>query len=171
MYRSGIVALSVAGVSLLGACGGGGGPVTPAPAAPQISSLTISPQSVFVAAGTTEQLSATATLTDGSTTPETTPREHSSGSKRRLGSISKRGDGYLRMLLVFGARALLWSANSAKRARRPLDALRAWALRVEARTCHNKAAIALANKLARIIWATWHRGQDFQLRAELPATA
>ena len=35
-----------------------------------------------------------------------------------------------------------------------MDALRAWALRVEARTCHNKAAIALANKLARIIWAT-----------------
>jgi transposase len=100
-----------------------------------------------------------------------TPREHSSGTKRQLGSISKRGDGYLRMLLVFGARAVLWSANSAKRAGRPLDALRAWALRVEARTCHNKAAIALANKLARIIWATWHRGQDFQLRAELPATA
>jgi transposase len=100
-----------------------------------------------------------------------TPREHSSGTKRKLGSISKRGDGYLRMLLVFGARAVLWSANSAKRAGRPLDALRAWALRVEARTCHNKAAIALANKLARIIWATWHRGQDFQLRAELPATA
>jgi transposase len=100
-----------------------------------------------------------------------TPREHSSGTKRNLGSISKRGDGYLRKLLVFGARAVLRSANSAKRAGRPLDALRAWALRVEARTCHNKAAIALANKLARIVWATWYRQQDFQLRAELPATA
>jgi len=51
-----------------------------------------------------------------------TPREHSSGTKRRLGSISKRGDGYLRMLLVFGARAVLWSANSAKRAGRLLFA-------------------------------------------------
>jgi transposase len=97
-----------------------------------------------------------------------TPREHSSGTKRRLGSISKRGDGYLRKLLVFGARAVLWSANSAKRAGRPLDALRAWVLRVEARTCHNKAAIALANKLARIIWATWYRQKDFELRTELP---
>ena len=99
-----------------------------------------------------------------------TPREHSSGTKRQLGSISKRGDGYLRKMLVYGARAVLWSAHSAKRAGRPLDALRAWVLRVEARSCHNKAAIALANKLARIVWATWHRGQDFQLRAELPAT-
>jgi hypothetical protein len=80
MYRSGIVALGVAGVSLLGACGGGGGPVTPAPAAPQISSLTISPQFVFLAAGTTEQLSATATLTDGSTTPETPVWSSSSSS-------------------------------------------------------------------------------------------
>jgi transposase len=100
-----------------------------------------------------------------------TPREHSSGTRRALGSISKRGDGYLRMLLSFGARALLWSANSAKRAGRPLDALRAWGLRVEARTCHNKAAIALANKMARIVWATWSKGKDFESRAELPATA
>jgi transposase len=100
-----------------------------------------------------------------------TPREHSSGTKRSLGAISKRGDGYLRMLLVFGARAVLWSANSAKRAGRPLDALRAWAIRVQARTSHNKAAIAMANKLARIVWATWYRQQDYQQRAELPVTA
>jgi transposase len=100
-----------------------------------------------------------------------TPREHSSGTKRNLGAISKRGDGYLRKLLVFGARAVLWSANSAKRAGRPLDALRAWALRVEARTCHNKAAIALANKLARIVWATWYRGQEFQARIDHPVMA
>jgi hypothetical protein len=90
MYRSGIVALSVAGVSLLGACGGGGGPVTPAPAAPQISSLTISPQSVFVAAGTTEQLSATATLTDGSTTPETPVWSSSSSSIADVSTLDTR---------------------------------------------------------------------------------
>src|SRR5207302_1616035 len=48
-----------------------------------------------------------------------TPREFSSGNIRRLGSISKRGDGYLRMLLVHGARAVLYSANAAQRAGRP----------------------------------------------------
>ncbi|MBS0377143.1 MAG: IS110 family transposase [Proteobacteria bacterium] len=100
-----------------------------------------------------------------------TPREHSSGLRRKLGSISKRGDGYLRMLLVFGGRAVLWSANCAKRVGRPLTALQAWALRLEARTCHNKAAIGVANKLARIIWATWSRERDFESSAEMVVPA
>lgn len=69
-----------------------------------------------------------------------TPREHSSGTIRRLGSISKRGDGYLRMLLVHGARAVLYSGAMALRAGRPLDALRAWGLRVRDKCGHNKAA-------------------------------
>jgi transposase len=94
-----------------------------------------------------------------------TPREHSSGTVRRLGSISKRGDGYLRMLLVHGARAVLYSADAAVRAGRPLDALRAWGIRVRARTTHNKAAVAIANKLARIIWASWRRQRDFEFRS------
>jgi transposase len=93
-----------------------------------------------------------------------TPREHSSGTIRRLGSISKRGDGYLRMLLVHGARAVLYSADAAVRAGRPVDALRAWGIRVRARTGHNKAAVAIANKLARIIWASWRRQRDFEFR-------
>ena len=93
-----------------------------------------------------------------------TPREFSSGSIRRLGSISKRGDGYLRMLLVHGARAVLYSADSARRAGRPLDALREWAMRIRARTGHNKAAVAVANKLARIVWATWYRQRDSEFR-------
>jgi transposase len=80
-----------------------------------------------------------------------TPRERSSGLIRRLGSISKRGDVYLRMLLTHGARSLLWNASS----RRHPDRLRAWALQVQSLRGHNKAAIALANKLARIIWAVW----------------
>jgi transposase len=100
-----------------------------------------------------------------------TPREHSSGTTRRLGAISKRGDGYLRMLLVYGARAVLYSGNAARRAGRPLDALRAWGLRVLARSGHNKAAVAIANKLARIVWATWYRQQDFHFREELAVTA
>ena len=93
-----------------------------------------------------------------------TPREHSSGDIRRLGSISKRGDGYLRMLLVHGARAVLYSGDASKRAGRPLDALRAWGMRVRDRSGHNKAAVAIANKLARIVWATWQHQKDFEFR-------
>ena len=86
-----------------------------------------------------------------------TPREHSSGLRRRLGAISKRGDGYLRMLLTHGARSVLWSAKS----REKPDRLRAWVLRLEQRRGHNKATIALANKLARIVWAVWRRDAEF----------
>lgn len=87
-----------------------------------------------------------------------TPREHSSGLRRRLGRISKRGDAYLRTLLIHGARAILWHA---KRMKQP-DRLRAWALRLEKTNGHNKAAAALANKLARIAWAVWKNDRDFE---------
>jgi len=83
-----------------------------------------------------------------------TPKENSSGSTRHLGRISKRGDGYLRMLLTHGARSLLRAAKVARQADRPVDALRHWALSLQARSNHNKAACALANKLARICYAT-----------------
>lgn len=82
-----------------------------------------------------------------------TPKEHSSGSTRRLGRISKRGDRYLRMLLTHGARAVLRSAVVARQAGRQVDGLKDWALRVQGRSNHNKAACALANKLARICYA------------------
>ena len=82
-----------------------------------------------------------------------TPKEYSSGSTRRLGRISKRGDRYLRMLLTHGARAVLRAATVAKQAGREIDGLKDWALKVQARTNHNKAACALANKLARICYA------------------
>jgi transposase len=91
-----------------------------------------------------------------------TPREHSSGSKRRLGAISKRGDVYLRMLLIHGARATLWHA---KRLKEP-DRLRAWALCLEKTVGHNKAAVALANKLARIVWAVWKYDRRFESVAQ-----
>lgn len=93
-----------------------------------------------------------------------TPRENSSGLRRRLGAISKRGDVYLRMLLTHGARAVLWKAK----AREVPDRLRAWILQVEQRRGHNKAAIALANKLARLVWTVWSRDEDFR---EQPAAA
>jgi len=88
-----------------------------------------------------------------------TPREHSSGARRRLGAISKRGDTYLRMLLIHGARAVLWHAK--RPSARPLDRLRTWALQLERLRGHTKAAVALANKLARIVWAVWTRGTSF----------
>jgi len=83
-----------------------------------------------------------------------TPQEHSSGASRTLGRISKRGDRYLRMLLTHGARSVLRAASVTRQAGRPLDGLRAWALVVQGRSNHNKAACALANKLTRICYAT-----------------
>lgn len=94
-----------------------------------------------------------------------TPSERSSGSVRYLGPITKRGDTYLRTLLVHGARAVLYSADAARQAGRPLDALREWSLRVLARAGHNRAAVAVANKLARIVWATWWRERDFRFHS------
>ena len=94
-----------------------------------------------------------------------TPREHSSGARRQLGRMSKRGDPYLRMLLIHGARSVLCHA---RRAKREPDRLRAWALeRAQARG-HNKAAVALANKLARIAWAVWRSERGYT--AMRPAT-
>jgi len=87
-----------------------------------------------------------------------TPREHSSGLQRRLGAISKRGDPYLRMLLIHGARAVLLHA---KKLTAQKDRLRAWALAREQARGHNKAAVALANKLARIVWAVWRNGAAY----------
>jgi len=91
-----------------------------------------------------------------------TPREYSSGNSRYLGRISKRGDRYIRMLLTHGARSVLRAATVAHRAGRPIDRLKSWALAVQARTNHNKAACALANKLARIAWAVWVKQEKYQ---------
>jgi transposase len=87
-----------------------------------------------------------------------TPRESSSGGKRWLGGISKRGDAYLRTLLVHGARGVL---SWAKR-RGPKGRLEEWALEIEKRRGPNKAAVALANKQARVVWAVWKRHQTFE---------
>jgi transposase len=87
-----------------------------------------------------------------------TPRERSSGLIRRLGAISKRGDVYLRMLLTHGARSVLWNA----RKRSTPDRLRTWALQVQSLRGHNKAAIAVANKLARIVWAVWRSDGEYR---------
>jgi transposase len=90
-----------------------------------------------------------------------TPKEYSSGSSRYLGRISKRGDRYLRMLLTHGARSVLRAAKVAEGAGREVCGVRRWALDVQGRTNHNKAACALANKLARICYAALRDKQPF----------
>ena len=93
-----------------------------------------------------------------------TPRERSSGMKQRFGRISKRGDSYLRLLLIHAARSVLGHASRAK----TNDRLRSWAVALRKRTKPNKAAVALANKLARIVWAVWSREGVY---VSTPATA
>lgn len=92
-----------------------------------------------------------------------TPREHSSGNARRLGRISKRGDAYLRMLLIHGARSRLAACKRIN----SKDPLHDWALDLETRRGHNRAAVALANKMARTAWRVWK--EDRQYRQELEA--
>lgn len=98
-----------------------------------------------------------------------TAREHSSGETRRLGKISKRGDVYLRTQLIHGARSVLVAANRAEKRGRTLDRLRRWALETEKRVGHNKATVAVANKLARILWATWKHERPFDANWKNPA--
>jgi len=90
-----------------------------------------------------------------------TPKESSSGTTRRLGRISKRGDRYLRMLLTHGARSVLRAATVADRQGKKIDDLRRWALTVQDRTHHNRATCALANKMARICYAVLRDHQDY----------
>jgi transposase len=86
-----------------------------------------------------------------------TPKEDSSGDRRRLGAISKQGDIYVRMLLIHGARSILLRAHGASKA----TAFQLWARALQKRRGHNVAAVAVANRLARIIWAVWTRQQPF----------
>ena len=91
-----------------------------------------------------------------------TPREYSSGGRRRLGRSSKRGDRYLRYLLTHGARAVLvTAARRRRRAGQSLSRLHDWALKVRDRCGYNKATLAVANKLVRTVWAVWTRDVAF----------
>lgn len=83
------------------------------------------------------------------------PKQHSSGGKQTLLGISKRGDSYLRTLLIHGARAVLRVAE-----RKPEHA-GSWLAGVMERRNHNVAAVALANKNARIIWALLAHEREF----------
>jgi transposase len=88
-----------------------------------------------------------------------TPRQHSSGGKSKLGRISKRGDIYLRTLLIHGARSVL--RLTAKKT----DLKSRWAEGLKQRSGNNIAATALAAKHARIIWAMLARDTDYRLAA------
>ena len=85
-----------------------------------------------------------------------TPRQHSSGGKEQLLGITKRGDTYLRTLLIHGARSVLLSLK------RHAGQTDGWLARLTARRNANIAAVALANKNARIIWALLAHKRDYQ---------
>ena len=94
-----------------------------------------------------------------------TPSERSSGNRRRLGRISRQGDGYPRMLPVHGARSVLARADQLARAGQELSSLQRWAASLEQRVGHDKATCARANKLARLCRATWTSEQHYRPRA------
>jgi transposase len=89
------------------------------------------------------------------------PKQHSSGGREKLGSISKQGDRYLRSLFVAGALAVIRYAKLHGTKHRP------WLTALLARRTTKVAAIALANKLARIAWAMMATGTRYNYPASL----
>ena len=85
-----------------------------------------------------------------------TPRQHSSGGKEKLLGISKRGDKYVRTLLIHGARSALRTAPSRT------DRISRWALALAERSHPNVAVTALANKTARVAWAMLRHGANYE---------
>jgi len=84
------------------------------------------------------------------------PRQFTTGGKIRLGRITKRGDVYLRTLLIHGTRAVLATVKN------KTDRLSRWAQALIARRGYKRAAVALAAKNARILWALLVKGETFQ---------
>ncbi|WP_448217220.1 IS110 family transposase [Endozoicomonas sp. 2B-B] len=84
------------------------------------------------------------------------PRQYSTGGKPKLLGISKRGDKYLRTLLIHGARSVLCVLKNTD------DRCKKWAVQLNARTNHNVATVGLANKIARIIWVIMAKGEVYK---------
>jgi transposase len=84
-----------------------------------------------------------------------TPKQHSSGGKARLGRITKRGDTYLRTLLIQAAKSAVLNAH------RRSDRISSWLCTLRERSGWQIAAVALANKNARILWALMTKGEAF----------
>ena len=80
------------------------------------------------------------------------PRQSGTGGRVRLGSISKRGDPYLRTLLIHGARSVMYHAKA------PTP----WQTAIQARRPANVAAVAMAHKMARTAWAILAHGRAYQ---------
>ena len=91
------------------------------------------------------------------------PNQHSTGGKSKLGAISRRGNCYLRKILIHGARAVVL------RSKRDRIAMGAWMTSLAIRAPRNILIVATAHKLARIAWAVLSTGQDY--RADVPAAA
>lgn len=96
------------------------------------------------------------------------PSQNSSGGKSKLGRITKRGDDYVRTLLVQGAKSAVMTAHKRR------DRISQWLVQLTARVGWQKAAVALANKNARILWAVLASGGRFDanhvsLKPEGPA--
>lgn len=90
------------------------------------------------------------------------PRQHSTGGKARLLGISKRGNVYLRKILIHGARAAVSRMN------RDRVSIGAWLDRLDSRSPKNVVVVAMANKLARIAWAVLSSGKEYNPRV-IPA--
>jgi transposase len=84
------------------------------------------------------------------------PKQSSTGGKARLGGITRRGNSYLRRLLIHGARSFRLNG------RRDGHRLGAWVTGLEKRAHTNVATVALANKLARVAWAVLARGEPYR---------
>ena len=84
------------------------------------------------------------------------PKQHSSGNKEQLLGISKRGDVYLRTLLIHGARAVVQYAKGKE------DHRSRWTIRKVNERGKNKAVVALANRNARVVWVLLARKEDYR---------
>ena len=91
------------------------------------------------------------------------PKQNSTGGKERLGSISKAGNRYLRSLLVIGAMSVIKRAKQLGSTRHP------WLVRLMERRSTKVAAIALANKIARMAWAMMARNEPYRTPLPMPA--
>ena len=87
------------------------------------------------------------------------PTQHSSGGKTRSLGLSKRGDSYLRRQLIHGARALVWRTPGRE------GKLRLWISCLRQRRPFNVVVAAVANKLARILWAMLRHGETYHTAA------
>ena len=94
-----------------------------------------------------------------------TPRQHASGNVSRMGGITKRGDRYLRKQLVHGARSVV------NRAAKNNDPLSVWAMKLRVSKPFNQVAVAVAHRLARLIWILLSRQEHYRVMPTIQASA